>query len=75
MVFLRVIRGFIVSIMLSVLPAQSFIYYLSYIFLKINNAIKNGSENGPINGRHISNFMNVVKTSPLSSVWFKNLTI
>jgi len=39
-VFLGVLRSFIVSIMLSVLPTQSFIFYLRYIFLKINIAIK-----------------------------------
>jgi hypothetical protein len=70
--FLRVLRGFIVSIMLSVLQTQSFIYYLRYIFLKINSSIKNGkfvlSGNEPINGLYISNFINVVKTTLLSSV-------
>jgi len=39
-VLLRVLRGFIVSIMLSVLQTQSFICYLRYIFLKINSSIK-----------------------------------
>lgn len=66
--FLRALRGFIVSIVLSAFKPQPFIYYLRYIFLKINRAIKNGSGIGQINGRHIRNFVNMVKTSPLSSV-------
>ena len=39
-VFLRVLRGYLVSIILSVLLTQPFIYYQRYIFLKFNSAIK-----------------------------------
>jgi hypothetical protein len=55
---------------------NSFFYYQHYIFLKINSVIKMEvvlTGNKPINGLHFSNFMNVVKTSPLSSVWLENL--
>jgi hypothetical protein len=40
-VFLQVLRGFLVSMVLSVFQTQPLFYFQQYIFVKINSAIKN----------------------------------